>query len=217
MAKLAPGGAITWATYLGGTGDDEANGIAVDAAGAAYITGGTASTNFPTANAYQGATAGGARDIFVSKLSPDGTKLVYSTYLGGSKDELGNGIAVDTEGNAYIGGSSSSTDFPSIAAFQGALKGEAENGPISVTDASGDVKLSAHNGPLAVKLAGTRWDGAGLQAEARSHGVRMDFRLGGSELQRLHADGLVVLEAELQALHAICACLNSRVDGPANQ
>jgi uncharacterized protein (TIGR03437 family) len=137
VAKLAPGGAITWATYVGGTGDDEANGIAVDAAGAAYITGGTASTNFPTASPYQGANAGGARDIFVSKLSPDGAKLAYSTYLGGTGDELGNGIAVDRGGNAYIGGTSNSTNFPSISAFQGALKGGAD-GVVAELSAAGD-------------------------------------------------------------------------------
>jgi uncharacterized protein (TIGR03437 family) len=145
VAKVAPGGAITWATYVGGTGDDEANGIAVDAAGAAYITGGTASTNFPTANAYQGANAGGARDVFVSKVSPDGTKLAYSTFLGGSKDELGNGIAVDSAGNAYIGGSSNSTDFPSSSAFQDALKGSVD-GVVAELSAAGTLLFSSFLG-----------------------------------------------------------------------
>ena len=96
-----------------------ASGIAVDTAGNAYVTGYTDSTDFPTtAGAFQ-TTFGGKYDAFVTKLNPTGTALVYSTYLGGTGDDGGTGIAVDTAGNAYVTGVTYSTDFPTTAgAFQ---------------------------------------------------------------------------------------------------
>src|SRR5207244_5102935 len=116
-ANLNPAGsALVYSTYLGGSGFDSGAGIAVDAAGNAYVTGFTASTDFPTtAGAFQTAFAGtgpfGFGDAFVTKLDPTGSALVYSTYLGGSGDDLGSGIAVDTGGNAYVAGGAS-TNFP---------------------------------------------------------------------------------------------------------
>jgi hypothetical protein len=103
---------LSYSTYLGGTtGGGVGYGIAVDAAGDAYVTGWT-STDFPTTpGAYQ-TTYGGADDAFVTKLNPTGTALVYSTYLGGTGDEQGFGIAVDAGGNAYVTGYTSSADFP---------------------------------------------------------------------------------------------------------
>jgi uncharacterized protein (TIGR03437 family) len=136
VAKLSPAGTITWATYLGGAGDDEAASIAVDASGATYITGDTASSNFPTANALQGSYAGGATDTFITKLSPDGKTLVYSTYLGGTGDEIGNSIGVDFAGNAYVGGATNSTNFPSTSGFQTASRGGVE-GTISALSPDG--------------------------------------------------------------------------------
>src|SRR5439155_688850 len=96
VAKLnAAGSALVYSTYLGGSGTDLGNGIAVDAAGNAYVTGRTTSSNFPTANPLQGAIGGGGLDAFVAKLDPAGSALVYSTYLGGGNSDSGNGIAVD--------------------------------------------------------------------------------------------------------------------------
>ncbi len=124
VAKLNPAGsALVYSTYLGGSGFDSGAGIVVDAAGNAYVTGSTASTDFPTtAGAFQTAFAGsgpfGFGDAFVTKLDPTGSALVYSTYLGGSGDDLGSGIAVDAAGNAYVAGGAS-TNFPTTAgAFQ---------------------------------------------------------------------------------------------------
>ncbi len=77
---------LVYSTYLGGSGDDRGDGIAVDAAGSAYVTGYTTSTNFPTQSPYQ-ATIQGNYDAFVTKLTPAGNALVYSTYLGGSGDD----------------------------------------------------------------------------------------------------------------------------------
>jgi hypothetical protein len=108
---------LAYSTYLGGSGGDGSVGIAVDASGNAYVTGWTG-TDFPTtAGAFQTSYSGGASDAFISKLNPTGSALVYSTYLGGSGDDgeagfFGNRIAVDASGNAYIVGSTNSSDFP---------------------------------------------------------------------------------------------------------
>jgi hypothetical protein len=102
---------LAYSTYLGGSGIDAANGIAVAPDDTAFVTGSTLSTNFPTVNAYQPGSGGG-EDAFVSKLSSDGSTLLYSTYLGGSSDDFGNGIAVDSSGDAYVTGSTTSPDFP---------------------------------------------------------------------------------------------------------
>ena len=120
---------LVYATFLGGSNHDAGLGIAVDAEGAAYVTGVTASLNFPRATPLQ-PVPGGGYDAFVVKLSPDGSQLVYATYLGGSGDEnmfdgLAYGdIAVDAAGAAYITGSTTSRDFPTVQAVQPAHGGE---------------------------------------------------------------------------------------------
>ncbi len=135
VAKISPSGALLYATYLGGNGDDRATAIAVDASGSAYLTGSTFSNNFPTLSAFQAITGGG-QDAFVTKLSPSGSSLVYSTYLGGSggaagAPEAGTGIAVDAQGNAFIAGMTSSMNFPVVAAFQPVMGGGTENAFLS--------------------------------------------------------------------------------------
>ncbi len=102
---------LSYSTYLGGSGDDIGTGIAVDTAGNAYVVGYTNSPNFPTVNALQSSNAGGV-DAFVSKINAAGSALVYSTYLGGSSADRGNAIAVDTNGQAFITGATSSANFP---------------------------------------------------------------------------------------------------------
>jgi hypothetical protein len=108
---------LSYSTYLGGTGDEGGLGIAIDAAGNSYIAGYTTSTNFPTLNPVQAAYAGGPEDVFVAKFDPTGSTLLYSTYLGGAGDDVGEGIAVDPAGNAYVTGYTTSTDFPTLNAF----------------------------------------------------------------------------------------------------
>jgi photosystem II stability/assembly factor-like uncharacterized protein len=110
----ASGTALIYSTYLGGSGDDYGYGIAVDASGNAYVIGTTYSDNFPTANPIQAHLNGLASDLFVTKLNPAGTALVYSTYLGGTSYEDGRSIAVDANGNAYIAGRTRSSDFPTL-------------------------------------------------------------------------------------------------------
>ena len=122
VTKLDPAGVPVYSTYLGGSGADEGGGIAVDGAGAAYLTGNTASANFPRARAYQPAL-GGDFDAFVTKVDPAGSALVYSTYLGGSDVDAGAGIAVDGAGAAYVAGYTRSANFPLAAAYQPALAG----------------------------------------------------------------------------------------------
>ncbi|MGB6689426.1 MAG: SBBP repeat-containing protein [Terracidiphilus sp.] len=112
---------LTYSTYLGGSGNDYGSAIAVDASGSAYVTGETDSANFPTLDPLQPGNDSGAS--FVTKFTPDGSALVYSTYLGGTGGDSGAGIAVDADGNAYITGTTSSSDFPTKNPLQGALKG----------------------------------------------------------------------------------------------
>src|SRR5207247_461009 len=110
--------ALVYSTYLGGSADDAGVGIAVDAAGNAYVTGSTASANYPTtAGAFQ-TTLGGGGDAFVTKLNPTGSTLVYSTYLGGTGDDGGVSIAVDTAGSAYVSGFAQAGFPTTTAAFQ---------------------------------------------------------------------------------------------------
>ncbi len=113
---------LAYSTYLGGSGFDEGRAIAVDSNGNAYVTGTTDSADFPTLSAFQGALAGeGSQDAFVTKLNAAGSALVYSTYLGGSGLDEGRAIAVDADGNAYVTGSTLSSDFTTTpGAFQGA-------------------------------------------------------------------------------------------------
>jgi hypothetical protein len=123
VAKInASGTALVYSTYLGGGSVDVGNGIAVDLAGNAYVAGFTASSDFPTVNAFQ-ADFGGNLDAFVAKLNPTGFALVYSTYIGGGSTEVGNGVAVNAAGNAYVSGSTASTDFPTVNALQSVLGG----------------------------------------------------------------------------------------------
>ncbi len=120
ITKLsASGSALFYSTYLSGHGAAVANGIALDSAGSAYITGTAYSTDFPTTpGAFQPAFGGGSDDAFVTKLNAAGSALEYSTYLGGARIERGNGedfgfgIAVDSSGNAYISGATESGNFP---------------------------------------------------------------------------------------------------------
>ena len=105
----------------------------MDGGGDAYVTGYTNSTKFPTMNAFQSSNGGGY-DAFVTKLNPSGSQLLYSTFLGGSGDEKGEGIAVDGTGKAYVTGYTGSTAFPTTAGAYitsgTALRGETE--PIRV-------------------------------------------------------------------------------------
>ena len=126
---------LVYSTYLGGGGGG-GHGIAVDASGNAYVTGFTASTDFPTASPFQGTFGGLILIAFVTQLDAAGSALVYSTYLGGSGFivfDQGTGIAVDASGNAYVTGNTNSTDFPTASPFQPAFGGGSFPGDAFVT------------------------------------------------------------------------------------
>jgi hypothetical protein len=111
VVKLsADGSQLLYGSYLGGASRDEGFDVAVDNAGNIYLTGKTASDDFPLANAYQ-SSFGGDEDAFVSKIASDGS-LAYSTYLGGADEDQAWGIALDDSGSAYVAGRSYSDDFP---------------------------------------------------------------------------------------------------------
>ena len=110
---------LSYSTYLGGSGREDGHHIAVDASGNAYVTGDQFSGSFPTTGAFQTTYGGGETDVFVTKLNPTGTALVYSTYLGGGAKEEGEGITVDASGNAYVTGLAQTNNFPTTSgAFQ---------------------------------------------------------------------------------------------------
>jgi beta-propeller repeat-containing protein len=135
VTKLnAAGTGLLYSTYLGGDGQDNGRGIAVDSAGSAYVTGDTASTDFPTSAGAFATTLDGISDAFVTKLNAAGSGLAYSTYLGGGDREIGFDIAVDTAGSAYVTGSTWSTDFPTSAgAFDTTLSGAGDTADAFVT------------------------------------------------------------------------------------
>jgi hypothetical protein len=134
VAEMNPAGtAIIYSTYLGGSGVDGGNGIAVDPSGDAYIVGTTSSPDFPMANAIQPNLSNPYDDVFIAELSPGGGGLNFSTYLGGSGNSTygsgdnGNAIALDNSGNIYVCGYAYSTDFPVQSPYQSALAGPYAN------------------------------------------------------------------------------------------
>jgi hypothetical protein len=165
VTKLNPSGtALIYSTYLGGSNDDNSNGIAVDGSGNAIIVGSTASTgDFPTtAGAIRRTCTVGPRgsclNAFVAKLNPGGSALVYSTYLGGTGDDQAQAVAVDPAGNAYITGKTTSTDFPTTA---GALS-------TNVTSGGFVTKLS----PAGALVYSTYFSAGGAGSEPR--GIAVD-------------------------------------------
>jgi hypothetical protein len=127
VTKLnASGSGLLFSTLLGGTNDESGNGIAVDTNGNIYVVGQTSSLNFPVANAIQSAPAtndGCSTNAFVTKYNPSVPSYVFSTYLRGTQCDSASGVAVDGSGNVYVTGSTNSTDFFTLNAFQPALAG----------------------------------------------------------------------------------------------
>jgi hypothetical protein len=119
VSKLDPGGRVVYSTYLGGGHYTSGRGIAVDAAGDAYVTGATNSTDFPTTRrAVQRSYGGGPFDAFVTKLDPSGTALAYSSFLGDTHYDEGNAIAVDARGRAVVAGRTVSPNFPAAGGLE---------------------------------------------------------------------------------------------------
>ena len=108
----ATGRQLNWATYLGGSGDDAAHGVALAEGGSTLIVGSTRSNDFPTSNFAMQEKHGGGRDGFALRLDGSGRLLLYSTYLGGARDDQAYDVAMDSMGNAYVVGETDSPDFP---------------------------------------------------------------------------------------------------------
>lgn len=168
---------FTFSTYLAGTGADNVTGVATDSNGNIYVTGYTSSTDFPTQNAAQPNMGGcdpfaGCDNVFITKLDPTGHTLIYSTYLGGSGQDFGGTIAVDSNGDAIVGGISSSTDFPHAGSvpsssyqteyscyFVASLKpdGSAFNYVGKIGGGQGSSYTNGNNGGLAVDASGNAY------------------------------------------------------------
>ncbi|MDA8168422.1 MAG: SBBP repeat-containing protein [Nitrospiraceae bacterium] len=116
------GNALIYSTFIGGASDDAGKAIEIDPAGEAYITGVTASSNFPVLTPFQG-TLKGASNAFIVKLSASGTQLLYASYLGGGSTDEGEDIALDPSGNIYITGFTSSADFPLLKPVKASIGG----------------------------------------------------------------------------------------------
>ncbi len=121
LIKLNSGGAVVFATYFGGSGDDRALGLTVDAFNQPWLTGSTSSTDLPLRLPFQGAL-GGSKNAFIAQFSPTGS-LLFSTYLGGSGPDAGNGIASDAAGNVYVVGDTQSANMPLFQAGQTRYRG----------------------------------------------------------------------------------------------
>ena len=126
---------LAYSTFLGGSGIEQGNDIAVDSTGNAYVTGVTSSHNFPTVTGFDN-SSNGFEDVFITKINAAGSALIYSTYLGGSQIEVGGAIALDSAGSAYLTGVTFSTNFPTVNSIDNALAGS-NDAFVAKLDASG--------------------------------------------------------------------------------
>jgi len=187
VTKLnATGTELVYSTYLGGSMGDQGNAIAVDAAGDAYVTGGTYSNDFPvTTGAFQTSNKGAANggNAFVTKLNPTGTALVYSTFLGGSLSTSGSGIALDAAGDAYVAGQTNATDFPVTAgAFQAknnAAASQTSNAFVAELNPAGSALvyssyLGGSGAPIINGGIGACWSAQGPREEDGATAIAVD-------------------------------------------
>ena len=130
LAKLGPNGdTLEYSTYLGGSGDDGLLGglaLALDSEGSVYLSGSTNSLNFLNVKAIQ-PIFGGEVDAFALKIDPTGQFVLYATYLGGANSDFGGDVGVDGDGQAYLAGTTSSTNFPTKNPLQNELAGESDS------------------------------------------------------------------------------------------
>ncbi len=151
---------LSYATYLGGSGADNGQAVAVDGAGNVYVTGFTGSTNFPTVGAEQGQLAGQG-NVFVAKINPAGTGLVYSTYVGGAGFDLGLALRVDGAGNAYVAGTTTSFNFPAVNAIQATFGGGSDAFVFKLNPTGSQLVFSTYLGGAGVEFAqGLALDGS---------------------------------------------------------
>jgi hypothetical protein len=189
VAKFNPSGsALIYSTYLGGGLITNANAIAVDGEGNAYVGGTTRSRFFPTANPLQPDHAGGDFDGFVTKINPSGSALVYSTFLGGASGvDRVVGIALDGSGNAYVAGTTNSTNFPTVSPLQANNAGDFDAFVTKFDPAGSALVYSTYLGGSGADIArGIAADGAG-NAYVAGETASTNFPASGSPLQGSNA------------------------------
>jgi len=155
---------LVFATYLGGGGVEEGAAVVADFEGNAYIVGTTDSLNFPTTAGVFRSTNAGGKDVFVTKLNPNGSGVVYSTYIGGSLDDYGYGIAIDAEGNVFVTGTTASANYPTTAGVMQAVKSGGTDVFVTKLNATGSALL------YSTFLGGTSNDeGFGIAVDSTGH------------------------------------------------
>jgi hypothetical protein len=168
VTKLDPtGSALAYSTFLRSTGRDQGSAIAVDATGSAYVTGTTRSADFPTTPGAFDTSFNGNYDVFVAKLGLDGSALAYSTFLGSSSDDYGNGIAVDGAGSAYVTGMTYGAGFQTTAgAFDTSFEGRDAEAFVTKLDPTGSALA------YSTFIGGTNQDSGHHQVAG--HGIAVD-------------------------------------------
>ncbi len=197
---------LIYLTYLGGSSDDFVSSVTVDAAGNAFVTGFTQSSDFPTKNALYPTINGILNkrtksypgDAFVAELDPNGSNLVFSTFLGGSELDSGNAIALDLSGNIYVAGSTASTNFPILNPIVFQLSGSPYPtlNHLTATNNAFVTKLGAGGSPLiySTVLGGFVYDAAeGIAVAADGSAIVTGFTIS-SNFPTVNA-----LSAELNA------------------
>ena len=191
----ATGSRLIFATYLGGGRENSVAGIALDAAGAAYAAGYTASRNFPvTAGALQATHAGGFYDAFLTKITPDGRAFGYSTLVGGGGADTARGVAVDGAGCAYVTGGTDSANFPLKNALKASSAGGGDAFVVKVNATGSVLVYSTYLGGRSVEYGSAIAVDAGGSAYVAGATLSQDFPMSATALRRTHRgnyDGFV--------------------------
>jgi Beta-propeller repeat len=207
VLKLNPSGtSLLYSTFLGGSGNDYATGIAIDSTGQAYISGYTASLDFPvSSNAFQSSYGGGVSDGFFAELNAAGSQLVYATYLGGTGDDTAYAVALDPAANVYLTGQTQSSNFPLLQALQ-ATYGEGDAFVVKL-NASSQVLYSTYLGGTGSSTGTGIAADAGGNAYVAGYTIAPDFPVTFGAYQpsnhgsydafvaKLSADGSAILSA----------------------
>ena len=214
VTKLNPAGtAAVYTTYIGGSSVNLGTGIAVDASGSAYVTGYTSSTNFPTTpGAYQTSSQGGV-DAFVTKLTPAGTGMAYSSYLGGNSSDEGLGIALDSSGDAYVTGFSTSTNFPQVNGLQATANGSPKAFATELNVAGSSLVYSTLLGgsdtgdgtSIAVDAAGNAYV-AGINTTSGTHAFVTKLSFASGTLTQDYATSLAGSDTDVAEGIAVDSC-----------
>ncbi len=219
---------LDYSSYLGGSSASSAEGVGVDGSENAYFTGFTLCTDFPTTNGAPQTQLKGTDDAVIVKINPAGTALLYSTYLGGSEQQAGDGIAVDPSGDAYVGGFTASTDFPTTSGVPQTNLNGTNNGFAAKLNSSGSLIYPTYLGgsgngavwAIAIDGSGeaylTGWAGAGLTITTGAYQTTYAGTGGISYLTKLNASGTGVLYSTYLGATGQAYCKGIAVDGNGN-